>query len=36
LRNPQDAYVPGMTANVLISPEQLKGEPAQKVAAEQP
>jgi HlyD family secretion protein len=36
LSNPQDAYVPGMTANVLISPEQLNGTPAQKVAAERP
>jgi len=25
LDNPQEAYVPGMTADVLVSPEQLKG-----------
>ena len=25
LENPKGAYVPGMTAEVLVSPEQLKG-----------
>jgi HlyD family secretion protein len=26
LDNPKGAFVPGMTAEVLVSPEQLKGE----------
>ena len=34
LDNPKGAYVPGMTADVLVSPEQLKGT-AQSTAAEQ-
>jgi multidrug resistance efflux pump len=32
LDNPKAAYVPGMTAEVLISPAQLKGEAAPKTA----
>jgi len=36
LDNPKGAYVPGMTAEVLVSPEQLKGGSTQSaVAAEQ-
>jgi HlyD family secretion protein len=36
LDNPSSAYVPGMTAEVLVSPDQLKGAgPAQDAAAEQ-
>jgi HlyD family secretion protein len=36
LDNPKGAYVPGMTAEVLISPEQLKGStPQSSAAAEQ-
>lgn len=35
LDNPKGAFVPGMTAEVLVSPEQLKGSPAQSAAAEQ-
>jgi hypothetical protein len=27
LDNPRGEYVPGMTAEVLVSPEQMKGEP---------
>lgn len=34
LDNPKGAYVPGMTAEVLVSPEQLNGNP-QSAAAEQ-
>lgn len=34
LDNPKGAYVPGMTAEVLVSPEQLKGT-AQSASAEQ-
>src|SRR5881392_1322089 len=34
LDNPKGAYVPGMTAEVLVSPEQLKGS-AQSASAEQ-
>jgi HlyD family secretion protein len=30
LENPKGAYVPGMTAEVLVSPEQLKGTPSQQ------
>jgi hypothetical protein len=33
LDNPKGAYVPGMTAEVLVSPEQLKGGTAQSTAA---
>jgi HlyD family secretion protein len=33
LDNPKGAYVPGMTAEVLISPEQLKGTSTQNTAA---
>ena len=38
LDNPKGAYVPGMTADVLVSPEQLKGEtnPQSVQAAEHP
>ncbi len=35
LDNPKGAYVPGMTAEVLVSPEQLKGTPRQAASAEQ-
>ena len=36
LENPRGAYVPGMTAEVLVSPQQLKGTPEkQNVSAEQ-
>jgi HlyD family secretion protein len=35
LDNPKGAYVPGMTAEVLVSPDQLKGTPKQDVSAEQ-
>ncbi|MBZ5570318.1 MAG: efflux RND transporter periplasmic adaptor subunit [Acidobacteriia bacterium] len=35
LDNPKGAYVPGMTAEVLVSPEQLKGKAQEKTAAEQ-
>ncbi len=34
LENPRGAYVPGMTAEVLVSPEQLKGNPRQDATAE--
>jgi multidrug resistance efflux pump len=34
LDNPKGAYVPGMTAEVLVSPDQLKGTPANQSAAE--
>ncbi len=34
LDNPKGAYVPGMTAEVLVSPQQLNGTP-QSAAAEQ-
>ena len=33
LDNPKGAFVPGMTAEVLVSPEQLKGSNAQSTAA---
>ncbi len=33
LDNPKGAYVPGMTAEVLVSPEQLKGNASQSAAA---
>ncbi|MBV8521374.1 MAG: HlyD family secretion protein [Acetobacteraceae bacterium] len=35
LDNPKGAYVPGMTAEVLVSPDQLKGTPRQNASAEQ-
>ena len=35
LDDPKGAYVPGMTAEVLVSPEQLKGTPRQNASAEQ-
>ena len=35
LDNPKGAYVPGMTAEVLVSPEQIKGSVTQSAAAEQ-
>jgi multidrug efflux pump subunit AcrA (membrane-fusion protein) len=35
LDNPKGAYVPGMTAEVLVSPEQLKGTTQDNVSAEQ-
>jgi hypothetical protein len=37
LDNPKGAYVPGMTAEVLVSPEQLKGtQQTQRAATENP
>jgi len=33
LDNPKGAYVPGMTAEVLVTPEQMKGNGTQRVAA---
>jgi multidrug resistance efflux pump len=33
LNNPKGDYVPGMTAEVLVSPEQLKGSPANEAAS---
>jgi HlyD family secretion protein len=33
LENPKGAWVPGMTAEVLVSPEQIKGGNAQSAAA---
>jgi HlyD family secretion protein len=33
LDNPKGAYVPGMTAEVLVSPEQLKGSPPKSAEA---
>jgi len=35
LDNPKGAYVPGMTAEVLVSPDQLKGAARANVSAEQ-
>jgi HlyD family secretion protein len=35
LDNPKGAYVPGMTAEVLVSPDKLKATPKQDVSAEQ-
>jgi len=35
LDNPKGAYVPGMTAEVLVSPDQLKATPRQDISAEQ-
>jgi HlyD family secretion protein len=35
LDNPKGAFVPGMTAEVLVSPEQLKGNPQSAAAAGQ-
>ena len=34
LDNPKGAYVPGMTAEILISPDQLKGAARENVSAE--
>lgn len=34
LKNPKGAYVPGMTAEVLVTPQQLKGTGSQSAAAE--
>jgi HlyD family secretion protein len=34
LDNPKGAYVPGMTAEVLVAPAQIKGEPQSVQAAE--
>lgn len=34
LENPKGAYVPGMTAEVLVTPQQLKGTGSQSAAAE--
>ncbi len=34
LENPKGAYVPGMTAEVLVSPEQLKGSTQENTSAE--
>ncbi len=36
LENPNGAYVPGMTAEVLISPDQMKGTRGNQVAKEHP
>ena len=36
LDNPNDAYVPGMTAEVLVSPQQLAGRPEKVDAAAHP
>jgi HlyD family secretion protein len=36
LDNPRGAYVPGMTAEVLVSPEQMKGGSTQSTAAAEP
>jgi HlyD family secretion protein len=36
LENPKGAYVPGMTAEVLVSPEELKGAPKSAEAAGKP
>jgi HlyD family secretion protein len=36
LDNPKGAYVPGMTADVLVSPDQLKGNGDKQVASEKP
>jgi HlyD family secretion protein len=35
LDNPKGAYVPGMTAEVLVAPDQLNGSPKQDASAEQ-
>jgi len=35
LDNPKSAFVPGMTAEVLVSPEQLKGNPQSAAAGQQ-
>jgi HlyD family secretion protein len=32
LENPKGAYVPGMTADILVTPQQLKGTAAERVA----
>jgi HlyD family secretion protein len=36
LDNPKGAYVPGMTADVLVSPDQISGRTDRQVAAEKP
>jgi HlyD family secretion protein len=36
LDNPKGAYVPGMTADVLVSPRQLEGSTDRSVAQEKP
>ena len=36
LDNPKGAYVPGMTADVLVSPGQIKGTSDRQVATEHP
>jgi len=36
LENPNGAYMPGMTAEVLISPDQMKGTRGNQVAKEHP
>ncbi|MGA8151566.1 MAG: efflux RND transporter periplasmic adaptor subunit [Terriglobales bacterium] len=36
LDNPKGAYVPGMTAEVLVSPEQLTGAPQENTAEKRP
>lgn len=36
LDNPKGAYVPGMTAEVLVSPDQIKGTSDRQVATEHP
>ena len=33
LENPKGAYVPGMTAEVLVSPDQMKNSAAQSAKA---
>jgi hypothetical protein len=35
LNNPKGAFVPGMTTEVLVSPEQLRGNPQSAAAAGQ-
>jgi HlyD family secretion protein len=35
LDNPKGAFVPGMTAEVLISPDELKGTPRENFSAEE-
>lgn len=36
LENPKGAFVPGMTAEVLVSPQQLQGEPGKNATVERP
>jgi hypothetical protein len=33
MENPKGSFVPGMTAEVLVSPEQLKGNGGQSAAS---